>query len=247
MHPLLKIFFTGLMVSFLGSLPLGTLNVAAMQISVSDGVSAAMLFSLGSLIVEIIYVRISLVAIDWIRKQEKILKILEWVTVLIVVALAVSSFYAALHPSVKENVVLSSSLPKFVLGAVMCAVNPVQIPFWFGWSTVLFTKKILLPRPDHYNLYIIGIGIGTFAGNCIFIFGGLLIATKINANQSVMSWVIGGIFTLTAIIQLWRIFKKKDAVHQLEHPEEMTEKISKQVDAIDENLDKIAGEDDDKK
>ena len=60
--------------SFIGSLPLGTLNVAAMQISISDGISQAMLFSLGSLLVEIIYVRISLVAIDWIRKQEKILK-----------------------------------------------------------------------------------------------------------------------------------------------------------------------------
>lgn len=239
MHPLLKIFLTGLMVSFLGSLPLGTLNVAAMQISVSDGVSQAMLFSVGSLLVEIIYVRISLVAIDWIRKQEKILKILEWVTVVIVLALAASSFYAALHPSVKENVVLSSALPKIILGAVMCAVNPVQIPFWFGWSTVLFTKKVLLPKPSHYNLYIAGIGVGTFAGNCIFIFGGLLIANKINNNQHIMNWVIGCIFAITAIIQLWRILKKKDAVHQLEHPEEQTGKFEDTLEKFEENLEKI--------
>jgi hypothetical protein len=32
--------------------------------------------------------------------------------------------------------------------------------------------------------------------------------------------VIGGIFTITAVFQLWRIFKKKDAVHRIEHPEE---------------------------
>ena len=73
MHHLLKIFFTGMLVSFLGSLPLGTLNVAAMQISVSDGITAAILFSLGSLTAEIVYVRLSLVAMDWVRKQEKIL------------------------------------------------------------------------------------------------------------------------------------------------------------------------------
>ncbi len=239
MHPLLKIFFTGLLVSFLGSLPLGTLNIAAMQISVSDGVTAAMFFSLGSLLVEIIYVRISLVAIDWIRKQEKVLKALEWVTLIIVLALAVSSFYAALHPGVKKNIVLSSSMPKFLLGVIMCAVNPVQIPFWFGWSTVLFTKKVLLPRNDHYNSYIIGIGIGTFIGNCIFIFGGLLIANKISNNQHILNWVIGGIFTLTALLQLWKILKHKDAVHQLEHPEEMTGKIEEQMEKIEEGLDKI--------
>lgn len=229
MHPLLKIFFVGMLVSFLGSLPLGTLNIAAMQISISNGVVSAMLFSLGSLIAEIIYVRISLVAMDWIRKQEKILKALEWITLAIVLALAAASFYAALHPKVGKNVVLDSPLPKFVLGLVMSAVNPVQIPFWFGWSTVLFTKKVLLPRNDHYNSYILGIGIGTFIGNCVFIFGGILIANKISNNQDILSWVIGGIFLITAIIQLWRILKKKDPVHNLEHPEENIPEIGKKL------------------
>jgi threonine/homoserine/homoserine lactone efflux protein len=232
MHPLVKIFFTGMLVSFLGSLPLGTLNIAAMQIAVSDGVTGALLFSAGSLLVEIIYVRISLVAMDWIRKQERIFRILEWVTLLVVVALAASSFYAALHPSVEKNIVLSSSLPSFFLGVVMSAINPVQIPFWFGWSTVLFTKKVLLPRQDHYNTYIIGIGLGTFIGNCLFIFGGRLIAGSINNNQHILNWVIGGIFALTALIQLWKIWRKKDAVHQLEHPEEVTERIEGQLEKI---------------
>ena len=108
MHPLIKILFTGMLVSFLGSLPLGTLNVAAMQISISDGYSQAILFSLGCLIVEVIYVRISLLGIDWIRKQRKIFRILEWVTLAIVLALAVSSFYAALHPKTEKNIFLSN-------------------------------------------------------------------------------------------------------------------------------------------
>ncbi len=212
-----------MLVSFLGSLPLGTLNVAAMQISISDGITAALLFSAGSLTAEIIYVRLSLVAMDWIRKQEKLFRILEWVTLGIVLALAVASFYAALHHSETKNALLSrTSLPHYILGLSMSAVNPMQIPFWFGWSTVLFTKKILLPRKDHYNSYIIGIGIGTFFGNCVFIFGGQFIAGKISNHEDIISWVIGGFFTITAIVQIWKIFKKKDAVHQIEHPEELT-------------------------
>jgi len=227
MHPLVRIFFTGMLISFLGSLPLGTLNVAAMQIAITDGYTAAILFSLGSLLVEMVYVRISLVGIDWIRKQKRIFKILEWVTLLIVVALAVSSFNAALHPKTGKNIILSSTLPRFVLGVVMCAVNPVQIPFWFGWSTVLFTKKVLLPKSSHYNSYILGIGIGTFIGNCIFIFGGQLVAEKLKSNQHILSWVIGGIFAFTAVLQAWRIFKHKDAIHNIENPEEVTQKLEK--------------------
>ncbi|MBP9102438.1 MAG: LysE family transporter [Chitinophagaceae bacterium] len=229
MRPLIKIFFVGMLVSFLGSLPLGTLNIAAMQISISDGVMAAILFSAGSLLAEIIYVRISLVAMDWIRKQEKILKALEWVTLVIVLALAAASFYAALHPSVSKNAILDSPMPKFILGFVMSALNPVQIPFWFGWSTVLFTKKVLLPKNEHYNIYIIGIGMGTFIGNCVFIFGGRLVASKISNNQDILSWVIGGIFAITAIFQLWRILKKKDPAHNLEHPEDAITPFEKKM------------------
>jgi threonine/homoserine/homoserine lactone efflux protein len=233
MPKLLRIFFTGLLISFLGSLPLGTLNVAAMQISISDGYKEAILFSTGSLLVEMIYVRFSLIGIDWIRKQERLFKILEWVTLFIVVALACSSFYSALHPSAKKNIILSSTLPKFILGATMCAVNPVQIPFWFGWSTVLFTKKILLPQNSHYNLYILGIGVGTLFGNFVFIFGGKFIVDKLNANGNILSWVIGGIFALTALIQLYKILKKKDAVHQIEHPEELQHKFEHKLEGIE--------------
>lgn len=229
MRPLLKIFLVGMLVSFLGTLPLGTLNVAAMQISATEGVQAAILFVVGTLTAEIIYVRISLVAMDWIRKQEKILRILEWLTLIIVAALAFFSFYAAIQPAVHKNIILSSAMPKYLLGLTMSAVNPVQIPFWFGWSTVLFTKKILQPKNDHYNIYIIGIGIGTFTGNCIFIFGGRFAADKLSNNQHLLSWVIGGIFTLTTLIQLWRILKKKDPSHQMEHPEDMIPDFEKRL------------------
>src|SRR3954464_5740037 len=210
MPNLMRIFLTGMFISFLGSLPLGTLNIAAMQISISDGVAPALKFAAGSLTAEMIYVRLSLIAMDWVRKQQKIFRILEWVTLAIVVALSASSLYAAMHPSVHKNVILSSTLHRYFLGLFMSALSPMQIPFWFGWSTVLFTKKVLLPINSHYNSYIIGIGLGTLMGNCVFIFGGRLIANKLDANQPLMHWIIGGVFAVTALIQLWKILSKKD-------------------------------------
>ncbi|WP_107685526.1 LysE family translocator [Niastella koreensis] len=195
-------------ISFLGTLPLGTLNVAAMQISVSDGIQPALLFSVGALLVEIIYVRISLVAMDWVQKQERLFRWLQWFTVLIIVALAVTNFMAAASPHVKKNVILSRTIPRFWLGMAMSAINPAQIPFWFGWSTALYTKKILVPRNDIYNTYIAGIGLGTFLGNAVFIFGGQLIVTRLNAKQGMISWIIGGVFALTALIMTWKILYK---------------------------------------
>ncbi|MEO8583769.1 MAG: LysE family transporter [Flavitalea sp.] len=206
---LFRVFIAGLTISFLGTLPLGTLNISAMQIAVSDGVQQALLFVFGALLVEIVYVRISLVAMNWVLSHKKLFIWLEWATVVIIIALAVSSFMAAFDPAVKKNVLLSGTLNKFVLGVMMSAVNPVQIPFWFGWSTALFTKKILTHGNLNYNLYILGIGTGSFIGNLVFIFGGRFIVDNLNTNQGTLHLVIGIIFSITAIIMCWRIFRKR--------------------------------------
>lgn len=229
MPPVVKILFWGFIISFLGSLPLGTLNVAAMQIGITDGISPALWFSAGSLTAEIIYVRLSLVAMDWVRRQEKLLKALEWITVIIVLALAASSFWAAIHPEGEKNVILSNTMHRGLLGFVMSAINPVQIPFWFGWSTVLFTKDILKPGFWNYNSYILGIGMGTLVGNCVFIFGGKLMAERLNASTTIINYIIGSVFLVTAAIQIIRIWRKKDAIHKLEHPEEITAGLEEKI------------------
>lgn len=216
MPKLINVFLWGLLISFLGSLPLGTLNVAAMQIGIQENVKAAIYFSLGSLLVEMIYVRISLVGIDWIRKQNKIMKAMEWITLAIILALAAGSFYSASSGENSKNIILVNNIHRFVLGMMMCAINPVQIPFWFGWSTVLFSKKILEPVRNQYNTYIVGIGLGTLIGNSVFIFGGKILVQKIDNSQQYINWTIGGIFAITAIIQLIKMLRHKDAVSKFE-------------------------------
>jgi len=205
-----RIALTGLFISFLGTLPLGTLNVAAMQISVTDGILPAIYFALGAMVVEIIYVRISLVAMDWVRRHNKLFRVLEWLSLAVILALAITTFIAAAKPNGSgKNVILSNTMHRFWLGVVMSAVNPVQIPFWFGWSTVLFSKQILLPRTNHYNFYIVGIGIGTLIGNAIFIFGGRLIVDKLNTNQDVLNWIIGSVFLITAIVLFIKMLTRR--------------------------------------
>ena len=142
-----RIFITGMFISFLGSLPLGTLNIAAMQISITDGLRPAFYFVFGCLITELVYVRLSLIAMDWIQQPA---------TAFQNTGMGYAGHYfsacdffflcGALHPSVSKNVILSSTLHRFWLGLFMSALNPVQIPFWFGWSTVLLTKKIFQPQ-----------------------------------------------------------------------------------------------------
>lgn len=144
---------------------------------------------------------------------------MEWITLGIVVALAVGSFIAAAQPHHEKNVMLDNNVHRYILGMMLSAINPIQIPFWFGWSTVLFTKKILVPKNSYYNIYIVGIGLGTLLGNLIFIFGGKFVVSKLNANQDVINWVIGGIFAVTAVIFLIKILMNKNSSDKLSQME----------------------------
>jgi hypothetical protein len=62
----------------------------------------------------------------------------------------------------------------------------------------------------------LGIGIGSLFGNCVFIFGGKYVAEKLEANMNVINWIIGGIFTLAAVVQLIKILLHKDAIEKLD-------------------------------
>ncbi|MBN8852162.1 MAG: hypothetical protein BGO55_00255 [Sphingobacteriales bacterium 50-39] len=212
MKSLATIYCTGMLISFIGTLPLGTLNVLAAQMAVNEGVSPALWFSLGVLLVEMCYVRLSLVAMSWIRRRQKWIRVLEGLMVITIFLLALGSFQAAANPGRHSGVVIGaisvSPVPRLLTGILLSAINPLQIPFWFGWSTLLFQKKILLSRNDHYNAYIMGIGLGTFTGHAVFIFGGHYFVKTLSMHQSLVNSLIGLVFAVTALVQLTKLIRR---------------------------------------
>jgi len=209
MKSIFRVFYSGMSISFVGSIVIGTIGLSAMQISITEGIRPAINFSLGSIVAEVIYVRLLLVALTWIQKHERIFKIMEWLAVLIVVILAIASFKASLGHHGAKNVVLSYTMHRFLLGIMLRAISPAAIPFWLGWSSVLYAKGIMQDKKGFYNGYLLGIALGTFAAHCIFIFGGKMAVQQLNAGQEEINFVIGCIFSVTAILQIWKILKKK--------------------------------------
>ncbi len=205
----LKVFSWGMLISFLGSLPLGTMNVTATNISAQQGSYPATLFALGSLVVETICVCIVLIAMNWVRKQQKIFRVFEWLTALLILILSLGSFVAAINmKGFGNNVFTAYHIHPFLLGILLSALNPLHIPFWFGWSTVLLNKNILLPQPRSYGIYVSGISAGTILGFDVFIYGGNYIVQQLSDKQEILNCTIGVVLFITAIIQFYKILFK---------------------------------------
>src|SRR4051794_12469247 len=208
MKQLIKVFWWGAVISFLGSLPLGISNVTAMQLSVENGVYAAFSFAVGAMIVELIYVFITLRAMDWISKRIKLFRLFEWVTTALILALAINSLNAAINMQKISSIVSAEATHAFFSGMLLSALNPLHLIFWFGWSTILIEKKILQTKKSDYNSYTAGIGLGTIAGFGVFIYGGSYIIHQLLFNQTLINWIIGIILLITTLIQVYKIRKK---------------------------------------
>jgi threonine/homoserine/homoserine lactone efflux protein len=200
-----RIFWWGMIISLLGSIPLGTMNVTVTNVTVKQGITAGWMFALGATIIEVIYVRLSLVAMDQIMKKQRIFKAFEWLTVLLLLALSIGSLVAAVKMKGLGTMVPAYAFTPLLLGAFLSLINPLHIPFWFGWSTILIEKKILIPSCTNYHAYVAGMAAGSFAGFALFIYGSQLAIEQIKTNQHLINYIIGFILLVTACIQLYKL------------------------------------------
>jgi threonine/homoserine/homoserine lactone efflux protein len=206
---LISILFIAFGISFLGQIVLSNMNISATQLSVQEGFSKAWQFGFGVAIVEIIYLRFALTGMDWVAQHKVIFKTMGWLTVVMFFALGIAAFISAKKQTKeKKGVLLNNKLNRFVLGLSMSALNPLQIPFWFLWSTQLIQNGILKTTFQQFNFFCIGAGLGTLTGIGIYIHGGNWAITKMKTSNKTLNIIMGFVFIITAIIQLYRMVYK---------------------------------------
>lgn len=199
------VFITGIAVSFLGTLPLGNLNITALQIALQENKQMAWRFSIGVAIVEIAYLRLSLTGVDWVMQHQTLFTVLGWLTVFVFLVLGILTFISAGKSKDKKAMLLNNKLDRFVLGVSMSAINPAQIPFWFIWSSYLINNKLLKANFTDFNYFTTGAGTGTIAGLVLYIYGGAWLVRKMNAGNKALNHFLGVVFILSALIQLYKM------------------------------------------
>ena len=211
MDKYLKVSFYGILVSFLGALPLGTLNLTAFEIAASQGLMSALWFALAVILVELTIVRLTLLGNEHLQLGEKLSSYLLPLGILLLLYLATTSFQAAAHISEVEQKM--GFLPKissaFLLGLMLSALNPLQIPFWMTWNKVLTSKGILRKSKGHYNYYIFGIGLGTFIGLGLFMMAGKYIFSNYDSYAKITNILMGLLYLGFSFYLMYLWYKKR--------------------------------------
>jgi threonine/homoserine/homoserine lactone efflux protein len=209
MH-LIFVLFLGWLFSFVGQLPLGTMSITSTQIAVQENFSNAWKYSIGVTLIEMVYLRVVLSGVDWIMQHQLFFLILGWLTVVIFLVLGIISFITARKQKEdKKALLLNNNLNRFWLGASMSMLNPAQIPFWFIWSSYFLDIKLLNSARVEFNLFTIGAGIGTLTGLAVYMYGGNWLITKMNTSNKTLNKIMGVIFVIAALAQLYRMLYKQ--------------------------------------
>lgn len=184
----LQVVGAGLLISWLGALPLGVLNITALDISAMQGFQAALLFAVAAIVIELFYVRLSLLGSKkWILNKQWIAPFLLFGGLLLLyLSLANLLGTSETQSTYEKQGWIGLMGSPMLLGFLLSATNPLQFPFWLTWNKVLFHKKILRHNMNSYLFYMLGIGLGTFLALLLFILMGasLVVNYQVYANYS---------------------------------------------------------------
>lgn len=165
MQKIFKNILVGFLVSFLGSLPLGYLNIIGFQIYDEKGIQSLIFYLLGVITVESIVIYFTLIFAQKLHSNRKLIQIIEAFTIVFFFLLAYL-FYSQSQRSVSEENYLSAYLTfsAFAVGLICNGLNFMQIPFWLSWNLYVVNANYIDLNKKRQFYYIAGTLIGSFTG-----------------------------------------------------------------------------------
>lgn len=212
---LLKHMLLGFAISFLGSIPLGYLNVIGFQVYEQAGLQALMAYLFGVVSVEVFILYFTYKSALFLSRQTQMKRFIElfsFVFLLVLAFLFWSSGTGENHQQFNQYSLGEGSF--FLKGIGLNLINLMQIPFWLGWH--LHVSQNYRPNLLGRNFYFAGALVGTFFGMFAFV---LLLAhfTQQSAElqKYLLSFIVPLFFVLLAFYQILRYRKNFSCLNSI--------------------------------
>lgn len=206
----LKNIFVGFLVSFLGSIPLGYLNIVGFEVYNKFGLDDTIFYLLGIISIEFFVIFFTLIFANKLMANTRLIKWIEGFSVLFMFLLAYI-FYSSASSKSSEQSVLEKYIDysPYVVGIILSCLNFIQIPFWTGWNLYLLNAKYIEISKSRKYFYVVGTVMGTFAGMLT-----LILSLHFLTNQTdflakyLMKYIIPLVFIGLGTVQAIKFYKK---------------------------------------
>ena len=196
----------GFVVSFLGSIPLGYLNLIGFEIFIKKGFQSTTEYLFGVVVIEVFVIYFTLKFADFLTQQKKWTKAIDFFTILFLLVLS-ASFFIDSKSETKTTAYLSYF--PFFTGLILSSLNFIQIPFWTSWNLYLIHNKYITIEKTALYFYVVATLFGTFFGMLMLILGLNYFFEKASfLNPHFISKAIPVVFFGLAIYQMVQFYRK---------------------------------------
>jgi len=206
----LKNILVGFLISFLGSIPLGYLNLVGLEIYTKSGLHDLVFFLSGVTVIESLVIYFTLLFAKQLLNNKKIMKMIDFFAVGFLFVLAFV-FYFNFNSTTQSADTFQNYLiySPFVIGIVLNCFNFLQLPFWASWNLYLLNGKYIEADRNLKYYYVAGTLAGVFLGMLSLIVVLHTFFQKTNQFSSLIIPVfIPCFFILLAGIQIYKVYKK---------------------------------------
>lgn len=195
----------GATLSFIGSLPLGIINLTAADLSLRKGPREARIYAFGASLVEFIQAFLALRFTQFLLNNRQL--DLGFQVVAAVVFFILALYYLFWAPPIRKEVPdrRSFAVPSFWKGVFVSSLNLMVFPYWMFYGSFLRAEGWISSTLSETSFFCSGVFLGTFLLLLVYI----RLADRLKSQA--MSWsarvnhAIGGIFLLFLCYQIWKI------------------------------------------
>lgn len=180
---ILQVFIIGLVASFIGSIPPGTLNILVLQMGLENKLRVAIRFILAVAIIEYPYAWIAVEFEHLITSSPLVQQNFKLLAAVVMLSLGILGLWSVRKPSPLTVKLQESGFRK---GLVLSILNPQAIPWWIGMTAYLKSQGwIVLDTPWRLHCYVFGTSVGVLFLLLLLAFMAQKLASIIKHNRIV--------------------------------------------------------------
>ena len=202
-------FFLGLLVALVGVTPPGLLNMTAAKISLKDGYSRGITFSIGACVIIVFQTYLGTLFARYLSNHQDVVDILQRVAFVLFVLITIYFLVVAkTEDKPKRELKVKSKKSRFFQGMLLSALNVFPIPYYAYMSITLASFGWMSFEKTSIFSYVAGATMGSFVAFYFYIFFFNKIKSKNFTSQKNMNFLIGIVTGIISIITLVNIIKE---------------------------------------
>ena len=159
---ILQTLIVAFVVSYIGSIPPGTINVSVMQLSILKKHRAAIFFAFAASSIEFVYAGITVQFHIFLNNNEQLADYFRVITSVALIGIGLWNIFSKTTASDVKVDTKVTGRHGFLRGILLGVLNPMTIPFWLAITTYLENDHWIDVDDYGFWIYLIGLSTGTF-------------------------------------------------------------------------------------